>query len=58
MVFTADDVGYAKVNIINNRRKMIEIASVFPDDNRVSQIARLIAAMAAHHIVPLDDAVV
>ena len=36
VVFAADNVGYAEIDVINDRRQMIQKAAVFANDNRVA----------------------
>ena len=56
MIFSANNMRNAKINVINNRRQMIQKASVFTDNNRVAQFFGFIADFAANHIVPFDFA--
>ena len=56
MIFTANDVRYTEINIINNRRQMVQKAAILANDNRVAQFGRIVFYFAAYQIMPADFA--
>ena len=52
VVFAADDMGDAKVDVVDHRGQRIEVAPVLAPQHRIGERGAVDMTLAAHHVVP------
>ena len=52
MVFAANDMGDAMIDIINDRRHRVNHPAILAKQNRIGQAGHVIGHLPAHHVMP------